>query len=407
MAATTRTLTVVLAGGAGGRLGVLTQRRAKPATPFAGVYRLIDFPLSNCAHSGLSDVWIVQQYQPVSISDHLANGRPWDLDRSEGGLMVLHPFQSDDASEGGFHQGTADALHRNARFIREFDPDVLLVMSADHIYTLDLRDLVSRHRDAGGDITMVTTRVHRDDPSRFGVVQVGDDGRIGAYERKPERPASDIVTTEVFAFSPDALLDALEEAASSHADDDTGLEDIGDEVLPAMAAAGRAWELRLPGYWRDVGTIPSYWDAHMQLLRDGDGVDLHDPAWPIMTTRLRHPPAHVARGAAVHDSLLSPGCSVRGDVGRSVVSPGVVVEAGAVVRDSVLLPGAVIAGGARIDTAIIDTDARVGADAVVGEAWTGEDVPPPEHMTIVGWGARVSPGVTVPRGSQLDATDPR
>ncbi|MCA1722628.1 MAG: glucose-1-phosphate adenylyltransferase, partial [Actinobacteria bacterium] len=355
----------------------------------------------------LSDVWVVQQYQPVSISDHLANGRPWDLDRSSGGLMVLHPFQSDDAAEEGFHEGTADALHRNARFIREFDPDVLLVMSADHISTLDLRDLVDRHRESDGDVTMVTTRARRDDPSRFGVVEVDDSGRITSYERKPDEPASDVVTTEVFAFTPDVLLDALDQLADDDRNGDNGLEDVGDELLPMLTAAGRAWELRLPGYWRDVGTVPSYWDAHMQLLSQDDGVDLHDAAWPIRTAGLRRPPAHVARGASVSDSLLSPGCSILGAVERSVVGPGVVVEAGAVVRDSILLTDAVVSDGAVVETAIVDAEARIGAGARVGARWTSDDVPPPEHVTVVGWGASVSPGAQVQRGSQLDAADPR
>jgi glucose-1-phosphate adenylyltransferase len=261
--ALTRILVVVLAGGAGGRLELLTDCRAKPAVSYGGVYRLIDFPLSNCQRAGIADVWVLQQYKPGALSDHLANGRPWDLDRTTGGLLILHPHQGDE--RGGWHQGTADGLWRSAPMIREFGPEALVVVSADAVYKLDYRDVVERHLDSGASVTMVTTRVAKADAGRYGVVQVGDDGAITDYAYKPDEPASDLVTNEVFVFTPDRVLDLLEELAKE-VDQEEGLDDFGDNLLPRLVEAGEAREYRFDGYWRDVGTVSAYWESQMDLL---------------------------------------------------------------------------------------------------------------------------------------------
>jgi glucose-1-phosphate adenylyltransferase len=336
-------------------MGPLTARRAKPALPFAGVYRLIDFPLSNCANSGISDVWVVQQYQPHSLEDHLANGRPWDLDRTEGGLLILHPFTGGD--EGGFHEGNADALWRHRRLIAEFGADV--VLSADAVYTLDYREVVGAHLARHAAVTMVTTRVDQD-AGRFGVVTVGDGGRVTRFAYKPEDPQSDLVTTEVFAYRPSALLDTLDHLRG----DGQPLADFGDALLPRLVDGGAAYEFRLEGYWRDVGTPESYWQAHRDLVA-GTGPDLDDLDWRIRTTAGHRPPARVDAGGSVEDSLLSPACRVAGRVVRSVLSPGVVIEAGAVVEDSVLLHGAVVRAGARVQRAIVDSRMEVPTGAQV------------------------------------------
>lgn len=338
-------------------MGPLTERRAKPALPFAGHYRLIDFPLSNCANSGISDVWVVQQYQPHSLEDHLANGRPWDLDRTTGGLLILHPFTGGD--EGGFHEGNADALWGHRRLIGEHRADVILVMSADAPYRLDYRDVVGAHVEAGADVTMVTNRVD-EDPGRFGVVTVAADGGVTDFAYKPDDPSGDLVTVEVFAYRPEALLDTLAEIAEGG----ETLADFGDGLLPRLVAGGRAYEYRHTGYWRDVGTPESYWRAHQELVA-GDGVDLDDPAWRIRTSEAHRPPARVARSATVGDSLLSPACVVAGTVTQSVLSPGVSVEAGAVVERSVILHDAVIRAGARVVEAIVDSGAEVRPGAEV------------------------------------------
>lgn len=360
-----KVLALVMAGGEGSRLDVLTDERAKPAMPYAGVYRLVDFPLSNCMHSGISDVWILQQYQPHSLNDHLSNGRPWDLDRTYGGLRLLHPHTGDPQS--GWHQGNADAIYRNKTLIEEVSPEFIVVLSSDHVYKLDYADVVDSHVERKADLTMVTTRVPIDEAARFGVVQISEEGTITNYDYKPESPASDIVTTEVFVFSTEKLLKLLEElAADGKGDDEEGLEDLGDTVLPRLVEAGRAYEFPLDGYWRDVGTVESYWQSHMDLLDPEPRIDLDDPKWPIHTLGAQRPPAHIYDSARIDNSLISPGCMVRGQVLRSVLGPGVVVDQGAIVRDSIILEETSIARGATVARAIVDMDVVIGEEAEIG-----------------------------------------
>ena len=352
----TRTLVIVLAGGAGGRLELLTHERAKPAVPFAGSHRLIDFPLSNCHNSGLSDVWLVQQFNPISLSDHLSNGRPWDLDRTVGGLLVLQPRQGDDG-RSGFPRGTADALWRNAPLIRDFAPEALVVVSADAVYALDYAALVAEHMESGADVTIVTTEVEPDDAGRYGVVQA-DGGRITDYEYKPDKPKGNLVANEVFVFRPEPLLDALEELDEP--------EDLGDEVLPRLVDAGAAREARFDGYWRDVGTVAAYWEGHMDLLGDEPPIDLDAPGWPVLTHATgRRAAVRVRPGAEIEASLLGPASTVAGAVVRSVIGRGAVVEAGATVREAVILPGAVVRSGATVVRVVVDDEVEIAAD--VGE----------------------------------------
>ena len=267
-----RTLTIVLAGGAGGRLDLLTRDRAKPAVPYGGTHRLIDFPLSNCLHSGITDVWVVEQFNAASLSDHLSNGRPWDLDRTTGGLLVLHPQRGSERE--GWHQGTADALWRQAGLIRQFSPDALVVVSADAVYRLDYERVVAEHHESGATATMVTTEVDESDAGRYGVVQVAD-GKVTDYAYKPDRPTSRLVCNEVFVFEPRRVLELLDELGEKAGDD--GLEDLGDDLLPRIVDEGGAREHRMTSYWRDVGTVDAYWESHQDLLSD-------PPRW-ISTTR--------------------------------------------------------------------------------------------------------------------------
>ena len=392
MAKRAKVLVLIMAGGEGGRMGVLTQRRSKPALPFGGVYRLIDFALSNCAHSKMTDVWVIEQYQPHGLADHLANGRPWELDRTTGGLLILHPHQG--GSGSGWHQGTADAVWRNREFIREFGPDVVMALSSDHLYTLDYRELITAHTESGATVTMGTTEVDEDEASRFGVVEAEGD-RVTGYAYKPEEPATTTATTEVFAFDTGALLDTLDDLVEGDGADqgeDSELEDFGTKLLPRLVDQGGARALAQDGYWRDLGTPDSYFEGHRDLLEGR--LDLGDPGWPIMTRALTHPPAAVTRSAEVHDSLLSSGCTVRGRVERSVLSPGVVVEEGAVVEDAILLPGAFVAGGAVVRRAIVDSQAKIEADTEVGG-----DGP----LTLIGMRAVVRTGQRVTPGESVDA----
>jgi glucose-1-phosphate adenylyltransferase len=383
-----RILVLVLAGGAGGRLELLTDNRAKPAVPFGGVYRLIDFSLSNCEHSQIADVWVSVQFHPTSLSEHLANGRPWDLDRTSGGLMTLPPFLGTD--RGGWATGTADSLWRQAELVRDFDPDALVVVSSDAVYKLDYRKVVDAHLGSGAEVTMVTTEVAADDASRYGIVRVNTGGKVDDYTYKPDEPATTTATNEVFVFTPTPTLDRLEALADEAGED--GLEDLGSRLLPAQTKDGLARAYPLEGYWRDVGTIPAYWEAHRDFLSEEPPIDLDDPAWPVHTRGGRRSAGRVLSGAVVDESLISGGTRVAGEVRGSVLSPGVVVEAGATVVDSVLLPGVRVRAGATVTRSVLDDGVDVGKGASVG----GDG-----DITLVGRRAKVRDGSQLSAGARF------
>jgi glucose-1-phosphate adenylyltransferase len=380
-----RVLVVVLAGGEGGRLELLTRHRAKPAVPYAGHYRLIDVTLSNVLHSGLSDVWVVEQTHPFSLQDHLSNGRPWDLDRTTGGLRLLHPRRG--GRREGWQQGTADALWRYADLLRGFGPDALVVLSADAVYALDYEQVVREHLASGDVVTMVTTRVDPADAGRYGVVRVEGE-RIVDYAHKPDDPAGDLVSSEVFVFDPEPMLALLEQIAAEKGED--ALADLGSELLPRLVAVGSARAHRFDGYWRDLGTVPAYWAAHMDLVREEPPFDPGDARWPLRTNGGGAPAAVVRAGATVEDCLLSAGAEVAGTVRRCVLSRGAVVEAGAEVVDSVLLEDVVVRAGARVRRAVLDHGAEVAAGVQVG----GQD-----DITLIGDGERVT--ADLPAGARL------
>lgn len=352
-----RVLVIVLAGGSGGRLEPLTARRAKPAVPFAGMYRLIDVALSNVAHSGLDDVWVIEQYEPHSLNDHLANGRPWDLDRTHGGIQILPPFQRGDGEEA-VASGNADALVQNRHIIKEFAADVVVTMSADHLYRLDLRDVLDTHHRCGATMTAVTTDPPPDDdPTRFAWVSVSDTGAISDFEYKPDHPSGDRVCTEIFAFDGPELDVRL---ATLDGEDSAG--DYGDRLVPELVSAGGVYEHPLDGYWRDVGTIDAYYRAHMELVSADPPLPLGDPAWPLLTGSIIGGPARVSASAHVTESLLSPGATVSGSVHHSVLGRDVDVETGATVRSSVVLDNAVVRAGAVVENAIVDVGTIINAD---------------------------------------------
>ena len=383
-----KVLVLVLAGGKGSRLELLTETRAKPAVPFAGVYRLIDFPLSNCEHSGIADVWVSVQYQPQSVSEHLANGRPWDLDRTTGGLMMLPPFQG--SERGGWTEGTADGLWRQSELIRRHAPDALVVVSSDAVYRLDYREVAEAHLQSGAEVTMVTTEVEADDAARYGIVQLGEGGAVVDYAYKPDEPATTTATNEVFVFSPEKTLDRLEAIAADVGEEE--LQDLGSHLLPAQTEDGAARAYPLAGYWRDVGTVEAYWQAHRDFLSAEPPIDLDEASWPVHTRGGRHSAARVLDGAVVEGSLLSGGIRVAGQVSGSVLSPGVVVEKGATVVDSVLLPGVRVRAGATVTRAVLDDNVEVGERATVG----GDG-----DITLVGRESRVEDGVELPAGARL------
>ena len=422
-----KTLALILAGGSGGRLEVLTEERAKPTVRFGGTHRLIDFALSNCMHSHLTDVWVIEQYQLHSLNDHLANGRPWDLDRTYGGLQVLPPYtgrggegDEDSDGQGGFAQGNADAIYRHKKLISEFAPDILVVLSADHIYKLDYRDVIDRHLECKADVTMVTTEVPLEEAGRFGTVEVDNDGRVVNFAYKPEQPSSNLVTTEVFVYDAPVLLKTLDQlvaARSEQSDSDDGegpaLRDFGHELLPHLVKTGKAVEYRFNDYWRDVGTVSSYWQAHMDLLAAEPELVLDNPQWPILTYGIQRLPAHIYASARIDNSLISPGCTIHGHVERSVLAPGVIVEHGAVVRDSILMRDVRVEEGATIVRAIVDEHVRIGENATVGQGTGSQDQESKmdamaeeqqeldASITLIGQKAQIAAGVRVAVGARI------
>ncbi len=343
MAQPPRALAIVLAGGEGGRLKPLTEERAKPAVPFGGVFRLVDFALTNCLHSDLRDVWVVEQYEPHGLNDHLANGRPWDLDRTEGGLTVLPPWQG--AGDDGFAKGNADALKRQAKLIAQFAPDVVLTMSADHVLRLDLRDVVAFHVQHGKGLTIVTKELPDEDVSRYGIVQTSGE-KVTGFDYKPERPRGHTVATEVFAYSGPDLLKALKEA---------GEGDYGQTLVPWFVEKDEARAFRHTGYWRDVGTLESYLQGHLDLI--DEAFELDSPDWPLRTRSFAREPARIS--GTLRQALVSPGAKIEGTVTRSVVGHGATVEAGAEVEECVILDGALVQKGARLTRCIVMEGARV------------------------------------------------
>jgi len=399
-----RVLAIIQAGGAGSRMDVLTAERAKPALPFAGVYQLVDFPLSNLAHSNVDDVWLSVQYQAFTIEEEVANGRPWDLDRTSGGLRLLMPEQGTGTmDEDGFARGNADELFRIRDRIATFAPDVLLVLSADHVYRLDYRELVATHLEAGAECTVVTTEVPLSEAGDHLVVE-HDDGAVARVDHKPEAPRTGTVATEVFAYDPRVLVPLLEELHRALSSDspagDSGLGDFGDHLLPALVQRGRTVVHPLSGYWRDLGQPHLYLRANLEATTDDLGV-LGEPGWAILTRQPQRVPARVLAGGVVEDSLLSPGALISGLVRHSVIGPGVVVEAGAEVHDSVVFADTVVEAGARVHWSVVDTGCRVGAGAVLSDAGadgTGD----PDQVTLVGRGSSVGSGVRLGRGSRLE-----
>jgi glucose-1-phosphate adenylyltransferase len=389
--ATPQVLAVVLAGGAGSRLELLTEHRAKPAIPIGGSHRLIDVPLSNCAHSHVRNVWVLQQHHPATLADALRNGRPWDLDRNHGGLLVLPPGQGGDRE--GWHEGTADALWKNAPLIRELAPELLLVLSADALYRLDYSEVLDQHRATGAMATMVTTEVDSES-ERFGVVQVDSGGTVTDFAYKPETAKGRLVSIEVFVFQTEPVLSELEVVANDEPD---GLQDLGHALLPRLVAGGGVREHRFEGYWRDLGTVTSYFEAHMDLLPDRARFDLDAPNWPIWSSMVEPGAIRIRRGAQLDNAVIGGGADIAGTVRNSVIGRGATIEAGAAVSHSVVLPGAVVSRGATVSRTILDTGARTGRNSTIGR--------PRGRIALVGRDQRLRAGTDLGAGGRWPAPE--
>lgn len=400
-----RTMAVILAGGEGERLSILSSVRAKPAVPFGGKYRIIDFTLSNCVNSEIDNVVVLTQYAPRSLSDHIGLGRPWDLDRSHGGVRLLQPYISR-GRVAEWYRGTADAVLQNMNVIVHDPGDDVLVLAGDHIYKMDYGPFVAAHRRRRADVTVAVRRVPLADASRMGILALDESGRVTEWQEKPKQPRSDLASMGVYVFSKRALRRWLDES----------LPDFGANVIPAMLEGGaRVFGYRFDGYWQDVGTVQSFWEANMGLLDDAPELDLYDREWLIHTRSEERAPAKIGPTAQVHRSLVSHGCVINGTVVNSVLSPGVRVDVGAVVRDSIVMFDSVIRAGAVIDRSILDKEVTVGPGAIVGE---GTDLTIPNRaepsrlntgITVVGKQAVIPRGVRIGRnvkiGTEVRAID--
>ena len=393
-----RTLAVVLAGGEGERLSILSSVRAKPAVPFGGKYRIIDFTLSNCVNSGIDNLVVLTQYNPRSLNDHIGVGRPWDLDRTTGGVKLLQPYIAR-GRVAEWYRGTADAVLQNLNVIEHSTDDAVLILAGDHIYKMDYQPFVAFHRRHRADVTIAVRRVPLADATRMGILAMDESGRITEWQEKPKLPRSDLASMGVYVFSKRALRRWLSEDRA----------DFGGNVIPAMIDGGaRVFGYRFDGYWQDVGTIQSYWEANMALLEDLPDLDLYDRDWLIHTRSEERAPAKIGPTAQVHRSLISHGCVINGTVVNSVLSPGVRVDVGAVVRDSIIMFDSVIRTGAVVDRAILDKEVVVGPGAIIGD---GTDLNIPNELeptrlntgiTVVGKRAVVPRSVRVGRNVKIE-----
>src|SRR3954447_13139276 len=386
-----RTMAVILAGGEGERLSILSGVRAKPAVPFGGKYRIIDFTLSNCVNSGIDDVVVLTQYNPRSLNDHIGLGRPWDLDRNTGGVRMLQPYIKR-GRIAEWYRGTADAVLQNWNVIERDAGDVILILAGDHIYKMDYTPFVAAHRRKRADVTIAVRHVPLAEATRMGILGLDDQGRVTEWQEKPKQPKSDLASMGVYVFSKRALRKWLSEDRT----------DFGSHVVPAMLDGGaRVFGYDFDGYWQDVGTIQSYWEANMALLDDAPELDLYDKEWLIHTRSEERAPAKIGPTAQVHRSMVSHGCVINGTVVNSVLSPGVRVEVGAVVRDSIVMFDTTIRTGAVVDRAILDKEVVVGPGCIIGD---GPDLDTPNRLEP----GRLNTGITVigkrtviPRGTRL------
>ena len=352
---------MILAGGQGSRLGILTKTVAKPAVPFGGKYRIIDFTLSNCTHSGIDTVGVLTQYQPLELNTYIGSGQPWDLDRSNGGVYVLPPYTS--ADKGEWYKGTANAIYQNLSFIEQFNPKYVVILSGDHIYKMDYSKMVKRHKTAGADATIAVIEVPWEEASRFGIMNTDKDSNITEFEEKPSEPKSNLASMGVYCFSWDVLKKYLTEDEN----DPESQNDFGKNIIPKMLGAGlKLVAHRFDGYWKDVGTIHSLWEANMELLDDESGIQLNDADWRIFSKNPIKPPHYISSDAKLSNCYVTEGCEIHGDIEHSVIFEGVTIEPGAKVEDSIIFPGAVIKENAIIYKSLIGTNTVIGKDCYIG-----------------------------------------
>ena len=387
---------MLLAGGQGSRLKALTSKVAKPAVPFGGKYRIIDFPLSNCVNSGIDTVGVLTQYQPLELNGYIGNGQPWDLDRSDGGVHILPPYVKE-GDKGTWYKGTANAIYQNIGFISLYDPDYVLILSGDHIYKMDYEQMLEHHKAMNAACTISVMEVPMEEAPRFGIMNVDQDDMIYEFEEKPKKPKSNLASMGIYIFNWKQLREYL---IADEADEKSS-NDFGKNIIPAMLAnSERMAAYRFSGYWKDVGTIDSLWDANMDMLSPDNGIDLYDNEWPIYARTPIRPPHFMGKDARVTHSMVTSGCEVYGTVENSVLFHSVIVEEGAVVRYSILMPGTVVKKGAVVEYAIVAEESVIGENARVGASPDGSEdwgiAVIAQHLNI-GPSAVVSPKAMITR----------
>ena len=393
-----RIVAMLLAGGQGSRLSVLTKEMAKPAVPFGGKYRIIDFPLSNCVNSDIDTVGVLTQYEPMELNAYIGAGQAWDLDRNSGGVYVLPPYVS--VHKGQWYSGTANAIYQNIPFVDKFQPEHVLILSGDHIYKMDYARMLAYHIEKNADATIAVLRVPLDEASRFGIMNPDETNRIIEFEEKPKEPKSDKASMGIYIFKWPVLKEYLKQDEA----DERSQNDFGKNVIPAMLCAGlNMFAYSFTGYWKDVGTVQSLWEANMDIIGDTPKLNLNDREWRIYGKSPILPPHVMCAGADVTDSVIAEGCTVDGTVHHSVIFAGVNIERGALVRDSVVMPGAVIRSGASVTKAIIGEGAVVGKNACLGVPRTDADgdydTSLTGDITLIANGATLKEDARVPVGS--------
>lgn len=378
-------IAMLLAGGQGSRLYDLTKQTAKPAVSFGGKYKIIDFPLSNCINSGIDTVGVLTQYQPLALNEYIGNGAPWDLDRSRGGLSVLPPYQGNKKSD--WYKGTANAIYQNINFIKQYNPDYVLILSGDHIYRMDYSDMLSQHKKTGAACTVATITVPIEDASRFGICNTAPDGTIYEFEEKPQVPKNNQASMGIYIFTTDVLIEYLE----IDENDKNSSNDFGKNVIPNLLSNGeKMFAYKFDGYWKDVGTISSLWESNMDLIGDEPKLDLLDKNFRIFSRNFARPPQYLGETSSITNSLISEGCRIYGTVENSVLSGGVIIGKGATVKDSVIMDDVIIEENAKVYTSIIDSETVIGKEAVIGSENAKKD-----NIVVIAKGSNIAPGATV------------
>lgn len=388
-------IAMILAGGQGSRLGVLTKKIAKPAVPFGGKYRIIDFTLSNCTNSGIDTVGVLTQYMPLELNAYIGNGQHWDLDRQNGGVSILQPYVK--GQKGEWYTGTANSIYQNMHFIEAYNPEYVLILSGDHVYKMNYKLMLEHHKDKGAVCTIAVIEVPFEEAHRFGVMNCDENERVYEFEEKPKEPKSNLASMGVYIFTWSKLKEYLIKDEADLSSDN----DFGKNIIPTMLSSGEnLFAYKYGGYWKDVGTVESLWESNMDLLDPDVPIHLYDPPWKIYSKNPAKFPQYIGEFAKIENSLVTEGCIIEGTVINSIIFQSVKIGKGAVVSNSILMPGVEVGEGAHIEYAIVGEEGRILKDAVIGKLEEEIEGRPP--ITVVGQEVEIGEGVEIEAGQMID-----